>query len=73
MNYFSPYMYSQKPVTQMPQMMPFPNYYGFQANNQNNNNKNMSQPVFMPMFFPDGVNQMNKTFQNKNTNNSEKK
>ena len=48
MNYFNPYMYPNQMGT-MPQMMPFPNYFGFQQNNKqfkdNNNNKNMPQPI----------------------------
>ena len=63
MNYFNPYMYPNQMGT-MPQMMPFPNYFGFQQNNKqfkdNNNNKNMPQPMFMPMYYNMGVNQMNK-------------
>ncbi len=73
MNYFPPYMYPPKAMPQMPHMIPFPNYYGFQPNNINNNNKTMSQPMVMPMFFPFGMNQMNKNFQPTNINNSEKK
>ena len=73
MNYFNPYMYQRGQMSQMPQMMPFPNYYGFQQNNRNIGNKNMQQPMFMPMYFPMGMNQMNNNnMQNKNINNQNK-
>ena len=66
MNYFPPYMYNPN------QMMPYPNYYGFQQNNQNKDNKNMTQPMFMPMYFPMGMNQMNNNMQIKNYNQQKK-
>ena len=65
MNYFTPYMY---PQNQMPQMMQFPNYYGFQQNKQNKDNKQIPQSMYMPMYFPMGMNQMNNNFQINNTN-----
>jgi len=67
MNYFSPYMYPQNQMGQIPQMMPFPNYYGFQQNNQIKDNKIMPRPMYMPMYFPFGMNQMN-NIQMKNQN-----
>ena len=74
MNYFSPYMYPPIQMGAMPQMMPFPNYpnypnyFGFQQNKKFTENKNMQQPMFMPMYYPMGVNPMNNNFQNKNMN-----
>jgi hypothetical protein len=74
MNYFSPYMYPPNQMGAMPQMMPFPNYpnypnyFGFQQNKKFTENKNMQQPMFMPMYYPMGVNPMNNNFQNKNMN-----
>ena len=74
MNYFPQYMYNPSQIGQIPQMMPYPNYYGFQTNmNQNKDNKNMPQPMYMPMYFPMGMNQMNmNNMQNKNINKQKK-
>ena len=69
MNYFNPYMYPQNQMGQIPTMMPFPNYYGYQQNYQNKNNKNIQQPMFMPMYFPMGMNTMNNNLQYKSMNN----
>ena len=44
-------MYHPNQMGPMPQMMPYPNYVGYQQNKQfKDNNKNMPQPMYMPMY-----------------------
>ena len=51
MNYYNPqYMFQQKPQMGMP-------YYFYQQNQ--GNNQNMPKPMFMPMYFPMNINQVN--------------
>lgn len=62
MNYYNPYLFQQKP-----QMMPYQNYYVYPQTQGN-----MPKPVFMPMYFPVGMNQMNNNFNNSKQNKQDK-
>ena len=55
MNYYPQYMFQQKQ-----NMMPYPNYYVYPQNQ--GNSQNMPKPLFMPMYYPYNMNQMNTNY-----------
>ena len=55
MNYYPQYMFPQKP-----NMMPYQNYYIYPQNQ--NNTQNMAKQMYMPMYFPYNMNQMNANY-----------
>ena len=52
MNYYPQYMFQQKP-----NMMPYQNYYMYPQNQ--GNMQNMPKPLYMPMYIPYNMGQMN--------------